>query len=108
MFIEPYRVPTCVCVGAKPASQMLAALAEGTTLIAAVFPLRADRRVLISATISVRSRSSAVSRATSSAILASICIIVKIGLRQCYPTSACRNFASPDSRAETTDFIEPA
>jgi|SRR5450631_1066637 hypothetical protein len=30
----------------------------------------------------------AVSRATSSAILASICVIVKIGLRQRYPTSA--------------------
>jgi len=29
-----------------------------------------------------------VSRATSSAILASICVIVKIGLRQRYPTSA--------------------
>jgi hypothetical protein len=55
--------------------------AEGATLIAAVFPLRADRRVSISATISAHSRSSAVSRATSSAILASICVIVKIGLR---------------------------
>src|SRR5260370_36811724 len=54
--------------------------------IAAVFPLRADRRVLISATISVRSHSSAVSRATSSPILAPICIIVKIGLRQGYLT----------------------
>ena len=35
-----------------------------------------------------RSRSSAVNRATSSVILASICVIVKIGVRQCYPTSA--------------------
>lgn len=46
----------------------------GTQLIACIGP--------------ARSRSSAVSRATSSAILASICVIVEIGVRQRYPTSA--------------------
>ncbi len=72
------------------------AFAEGTTLIAAVLPLRVDRRASISATISAHSCSNAVSRATSSAILASICVIVKVGLRQRYPSSsALRKFASP-------------
>lgn len=64
------------------------AFADGTALIAAASSLRSDRRVLISAKISARSRSSAVSRAMSSVILASICVIVKIGLRQYYPISA--------------------
>jgi hypothetical protein len=84
------------------------AIAEGTILIAAVFPLRADCRVSISAMISARSRSSAVSRATSSAILASISVIVKIGLRQRDPTSDWPKFASPDSCAEAIDFIHVA
>jgi len=84
------------------------AFAKGTTLTRTGSSLRTDRRVSISAAISARSRSSAVSRATSSAILASICVIVKIGLRQRYPTSAWRKFASLDSCAESTDFIEAA
>src|SRR5216684_8918847 len=58
------------------------ALPEGTTLTAAVLSFCTDRDALISATISARSRSSAVSRATSSEILASICVIEKIGMHQ--------------------------
>ena len=48
-----------------------------------VSSLRIDRKVLISATTSARSRSSAVSRAMSSVILASVCFIAKTVVRRC-------------------------
>src|ERR1700737_1433981 len=57
-------------------------LPEGTTLTAAILSFCTDRNALISTTISARSRSSAVSRAMSSEILASICVIEKVGMHQ--------------------------